>query len=173
MVWTPAGGAADRSRTRCGSRWAAATGSSHSRTRRIRTHLRRIAGWSDRAPQLRDRTEHRSLKPQYRPRYDIYEDSVLIERGDTTAQADPGAEKAHRRLSCPTACRLHGARSALQLEHAVLHLAAQPADDLHRRQSRTQVDETRRRHVPDLARSIDRRYDEDSRVDADHRRHHQ
>jgi photosystem II stability/assembly factor-like uncharacterized protein len=33
------------------------------------------------------------VKPQYRPRYDMYEDSVLIERGDTTAPQTPAQKK--------------------------------------------------------------------------------
>ena len=33
------------------------------------------------------------VKPQYRPRYDTYEDSVLIERGDTTAVQTPAQKK--------------------------------------------------------------------------------
>ncbi|MGE5102801.1 MAG: WD40/YVTN/BNR-like repeat-containing protein, partial [Deltaproteobacteria bacterium] len=33
------------------------------------------------------------IKPQYRPRYDMYEDSVLIERGDTTAPQTPAQKK--------------------------------------------------------------------------------
>ena len=96
------------------------------------------------------------VKPQYRPRYDMYEDSVLIERGDTMAKQTPAQKQAHRRSSRAPAHRLDRARPALQLEHAVLHLAAQSVDDLHRRQSRAQVDEARRRSVPDLARSVDR-----------------
>ncbi len=34
------------------------------------------------------------VKPQYRPRYDMYEDSVLIERGDTTAPQSAAQKKA-------------------------------------------------------------------------------
>src|SRR4029078_1343244 len=33
------------------------------------------------------------VKPQYRPRYDMYEDSVLIERGDTMAKQTPAQAK--------------------------------------------------------------------------------
>jgi photosystem II stability/assembly factor-like uncharacterized protein len=33
------------------------------------------------------------VKPQYRPRYDMYEDSVLIERGDTMAKPTPAQTK--------------------------------------------------------------------------------
>jgi photosystem II stability/assembly factor-like uncharacterized protein len=33
------------------------------------------------------------VKPQYRPRYDMYEDSVLIERGDTVAAQSPTQKK--------------------------------------------------------------------------------
>jgi hypothetical protein len=33
------------------------------------------------------------VKPQYRPRYDQYEDSVLVERGDTTAKPTPAQQQ--------------------------------------------------------------------------------
>jgi hypothetical protein len=33
------------------------------------------------------------VKPQYRPRYDMYEDSVLVERGDTMAKQTPAQAK--------------------------------------------------------------------------------
>ena len=101
--------------------------------RRRRRRIRHAAG--------PDRSEHRStpsrraarsggsttrrdraaflVKPQYRPRYDMYEDSVLIERGDTTAPQTAAQKKRDRRHSRAAAHGLGRARPAMELEHAV------------------------------------------------------
>ena len=88
---------ADRSRTRCGSRSAAAMASSRNR---IPTDPNIIYAESQGGAIRRlDYATGQStflVKPQYRPRYDMYEDSVLVERGDTMASQTPAQDQAHR-----------------------------------------------------------------------------
>jgi hypothetical protein len=169
----PRAAARGRSPTPCGTTWAAATASSRSRTGPTRTSstpLRRAATWAA-------TTTRGSAPPCASPTGATataqWEDSIAIVRGSTNHAPRDSSMRiaaAARARSRPT--RTPWTTAALELEHAVHHLEAQPAGAVLRRQPRAQERQARRRDVRHLARPLVRRPVKLDRGHAHHRRHH-
>ena len=84
------------------------------------------------------------LKPTWRPRYAQCEDSIIVVRGDTATPATRDQQTRIAAVPLAAEGRLGRAGHPLELEHAVLPLAAQPGRVLRRGQPRAEVDAARR-----------------------------